>query len=153
MHDFQESRQHESEGLRKKDLFKTVHIPSIRKITRMYGTRLVNEVRYDRHGSRYSTSQLAAQNYKDHEARHLPTKSSTISKIGQRSIIYLFASNQNEEVYLSDIKQACTESDSLLERIVYLLPVPESGLPKAKVWISVKTLYGTPEAGLYCFLI
>lgn len=54
--------------------------------------------------------------------------------------------------FLRDITQAYVQSDSTLERDVYLKPPPEMNLPPGSVLKVMKPLYGIPESGLHWYL-
>ena len=54
---------------------------------------------------------------------------------------------------IRDISQAHTQTQTLLERKVYLEPPPEMNMAPDEVLLVLKPLYGLPESGLYWFAI
>lgn len=151
-HSFQDSRRAELAGLKKAKVFKVVDRCTVPKGTRIYGTRWVDTLKPQDDGSQKEKSRLVAQNFRDYQARSIPTKAPTISKLGQRLSLAIAAMHPNGNAYVRDITQAYIQSKSELERDVYLKPPPEMNLSEDKVLIAVKPLYGVPESGLHWFL-
>lgn len=54
--------------------------------------------------------------------------------------------------YIRDISQAYVQSESRLERQIFLRPPSEMSLPSGKVLLVLKPLYGIPESGLHWFI-
>lgn len=54
--------------------------------------------------------------------------------------------------YLRDISQSYVQSDSKIERSIFLRPPKEMGLEPGKLLKAVKPLYGIPESGLHWYL-
>ena len=54
--------------------------------------------------------------------------------------------------YVRDISQAYVQSQTHLERLVYLRPPKEMGIASDELPLARKPLYGIPESGLHWFL-
>ena len=149
---FSAARQREIRGLMDAGVFEIVDRDQIPQHTRIYGTRWVDVVKKGPDGREIQKSRLVAQNYRDFNAKHIPTKAPTVSRMGQRLALTVAAMQSNGIAFVRDVTQAYVQSKSELERDVYLRPVPELNLPSGKVLRAVKPLYGVPEAGLHWFI-
>lgn len=149
-HDFLESRQLELDGLLGRGVFRVVHKSVVPKEMRVYGTRWVDELKTV-DGVEIHKSRLIAQNYKDKQATVLATKSPTISRVGQRLAIALAPMFPQHQSYVRDISQAYVQSESSLDRKVFLRPPAEMGLADDELIEAVKPLYGIPESGLHWY--
>ena len=151
---YQLSRKEELEGLLRRGVFEIVDVESVPEGERIYGTKFVDEMRKDIHGNEYEKSRLVAQNFRDIAATQLLTKSPTISRMAQRTglCIMTLKRKRNGKAFTRDIKQAYTQSEFQLERVIYLWPVQEMNFPEGKILRAVKPLYGIPESGLHWFL-
>jgi len=149
---FKVSRKAELCGLTKAKVFKVVDRSIVPEGQRIYGTKWVDGIKTLDDGSTKYKSRLVAQNFRDNEARGIPTKAPTISRFGQRIALAIAAMNADGHAYVRDITQAYTQSNSELERDVYLTPPPEMQLTPGKVLLALKPLYGVPESGLHWFL-
>ena len=150
--DFKTSRQKELQGLIKQGVFKVVKRSSVPSGTRIYGSRFVDSLKQKIDGTEFEKSRLVARNFKDKAALKLPTRSPTISRMGQRLFLSLVPAEPKLKPYNRDVTQAYTQSKYQMGRIVYLEPVPEMELPDDVVLLVVKPLYGIPEAGLHWYL-
>ena len=55
-------------------------------------------------------------------------------------------------MFTRDIKEAYTQANSELERIIYLKLVAEMKLEEGIILVAAKPLYGIQEAGLHWYL-
>ena len=150
-HDFCQSRQTELEGLKRRETFEIVQMNAIPKRTQIYGSRWVDTIKYI-DGKRKEKSRLVSQNFRDRGASTIATKSPTVSRLGQRIAVATAAIIPEHTSYIRDISQAYVQSESSLERSIYLYPPPEMGLGEEEVLLVKKPLYGIPESGLHWFL-
>ena len=149
--DFSSSRAKELNGLNSMGVFKVVDKSDVPDGQRIYGTRFVDQIK-EKDGRKYKKSRLIAQNYQDHDARTVPTKSPTVSRMGMRIALSTAAMHPSNLSYTRDITQAYIQSEYPLERRVFLRPPQKMHLPENKVLLVIKPLYGIPEAGLYWFV-
>lgn len=96
-------------------------------------------------------SRLVAQNFRDKGATCIPTKSPTVSRMGQRIAVATAALSSSHMSYVRDISQAYIQSETMLQRLVYLRPPPEMGLRNDQLLLAKKPLYRIPESGLHWF--
>ena len=149
--DFEESRTKEIRGLLKRGTFQIVHRDSVPNGERIYGTKWVDVIKQV-DGKSVPKSRLVAQNYCDEGALEISTRSPTISRTGQRLVLATAAQNADHVLYSRDIIQAYLQSQSELERSIFLKPPMELNLDDDFVLRAVKPLYGIPESGLHWFL-
>jgi hypothetical protein len=151
--EFTQSRRAELDGLRKNNMFRIVKRSSVPAGMRIYGTKWV-DTKKAVGDAVVPKSRLVAANYRDRGACDVPTRSPTVTKAAQRIVVSLAASLvcAGGSLYTRDISQAYTQSDTGLERQVFLEPPPEMELEDDEVLLSLKPLYGIPEAGLHWFL-
>jgi len=126
-HTFAESRQKELEGLQARETFDVVDLSEVPSSTRIYGSRWVDTLKKV-HGRIIEKSRLVAQNYCDKGATAISTKSPTVSRLGQRLALATAVMFPNHTSYVRDISQAYIQSESKLERLVYLRPPKEMGI-------------------------
>lgn len=150
-HSFTESRKAELDGLKKRETFKVVDLSSVPRGTRIYGSHWVDVLKDD-NGKFVEKSRLVAQNFRDRGALSLPTKSPTISRAAQRLTIALASSLPAMKSFIRDISQAYVQSETRLERPVYVRALSEMGLGPDKVLLVTKPLYGIPESDLHWFI-
>jgi hypothetical protein len=149
---FAESRKRELDGLKEQKVFHITPRNTVPPGVRIFGTRWVDTSKTNEDGSSRKKSRLVAQNYNDYDARSIPTKAPTISRMGQRLALCIAAMHTNSDAYVRDVTQAYLQSKTELERDVYLEPPPEMALPESMVLKAVKPLYGIPESGLHWFI-
>lgn len=150
--DFSKSRMTELQGLEERQTFEVVKLSSVPKGTRIYGSRWVDTLKTLEDGSIAEKSRLVAQNYKDKGASSIATKSPTISRMGQRVAMATAAIFREHQSYIRDISQAYLQSESPLERKIFLRPPKEMNLGADVVLCVLKPLYGVPESGLHWFV-
>ncbi len=109
-----------------------VDLPKIPKGARIYGSRFVDSVKKF-NGKTFEKSRLVAQNYRDKGATFIATKSPTVSRLGLRISMALSAIFMNMPMYSRDISQAYIQSESKLERDVYVRAPPEMNVPPSKI--------------------
>jgi len=119
---------------------------------RVYGSRWVDCIKRSTDGKEHEKSRLVAQNFRDKGATGISTKSPTVSRMGQRIAIATAAMFPERTSYVRDISQAYLQSESELERLVYLRPPKEMGLAQDEVLLVKEPLYGIPESGLHWFI-
>ena len=151
-HTFVGARNREVKGLFDQKVFEVVDRSNVPQGFRIYGTKWVDLLKTNDDGSALEKSRLVAQNFRDFSARNIPTKAPTISQMGERIALTIAVMHPEGQTYVRDVTQAYVQSESELEREVYLEPVPEMNLPKGKVLGAVKPLYGVPESGLHWFI-
>ena len=119
--------------------------------TRIFGSRFVDELKKVGDDLR-KKSRLIAQNYADEGAATIPTKAPTVQRFSQRIALSIAASISHMNTYTRDITQAYIQSQTQLERDVYIKAPDELGLDEDYVLKVVKPLYGIPESGLHWYL-
>lgn len=127
---------------------------------RIFNSRLVNEVKDKQTLHPYEKSRLVIQGYDDQGKKFILTQAPTIQRSSQRIILALAPtflsgrmSNEKFKLYLRDITQAYTQSQSELARDVWAyLPLKIRHLhPPGTIMRVVKPLYGIAEAGTHWF--
>jgi len=152
---FELSDQAEIESLMEAGVIKAITLRPEHKQAKIFGCRLVREVKGQSTAQPYEKSRLVAQGYSDEEKRSLLTQAPTILRCSQRLILALVPSlmQQGLHVAIRDITQAYTQSETDLQRTV-LLRLPRelrSKYPDNTVLKVIKPLYGLAEAGLHWF--
>ena len=146
------ARKRELVGLTKAGVFQIVNRSTVPKGKRIYGTRWVDTIKQNTDGSNRYKSRLVSQNFRDYDARHIPTKAPTISRFGQRLALTISAMHSDGQANVRDVTQAYVQSKTDLGRDIFLQPPTEMHLLNGKVLLAVKPLYGVPESGLHWFL-
>jgi hypothetical protein len=151
--DFTNARASELRGLLGQGMFKIVKRSQVPELTRIYDTRWV-DVTKEIGGNIVMKSRLVAKNFRDQGARSIPTRSPTVSKAAQRIVLATAASMipKGNQMYVRDISQAYTQSETLLERDIYLNAPVELKLSDDEVLLCLRPLYGIPESGFHWFL-
>jgi hypothetical protein len=153
---FQYSRRKEIDGLVARGVFQLIprDSPEI-KGTRIFGSRLVDEVKGKETTTPYEKSRLVIQAFNDEGKKEVLTQSPTIQRISQRAIIALAPSlfQMGIRIHLRDITQAYVQSVTKLARTIYALPPKDmvGELPPGMIFKVIKPLYGVPEAGTHWF--
>jgi hypothetical protein len=111
-----EARKAELDVLSHRQMFRILNRIDVPADTRIYRTRWVDTYKSD--GTK--NSRLVSQNYKDAGASEITTRAPTIGRLGQRLMLALGASMPRAKEYVRAISQACTQSESTLERSVFL---------------------------------
>jgi hypothetical protein len=144
-----ESRRAELDGLSGQKIFKIVERSAVKPGERIFRSRFVDSTKSN--GLR--KSRLVAQNFRDKAAEAIPTRSPTVTRAAQRVTLSFAASRKATNVaYIRDVSQAYTQSQEPLDRRVFLEPPIEMNLPKDKLLLCIRPLYGIPESGLLWFL-
>jgi hypothetical protein len=148
---FENSRQCEINGLLEKGVFEPVAIEDVPKGTRIFNSRFVDEIKHPGTDKAFEKSRLVVQAYNDQGKDLILTQSPTIQRVSQRIILALAPSLGQAKppvsLYLRDISQAYVQSNTHLNRQIFIRPPSELGLDKNSILRVVKPLYGVPEAG------
>jgi hypothetical protein len=126
--------------------------------TRIFNSRMVREVKGKTTDAPYEKSRLVIQAYNDEGKAEILTQSPTIQRASQRLIVMLAPTmlqmqDRNMFMWLRDITQAYTQSESVLKRLVCANLPKElcSQYPEGYIMVVLKPLYGVPEAGTHWF--
>lgn len=149
--DFSDSRMDEINNLKKRQVFDVVERSTVPSKSRIYGCRFVDNVKKNGKGEEYNRSRLVAQNFRDKEALNIMTKSPTVSRLGQRIAVATATLFPEHQSYIRDVSQAYVQSETVLNRALYLKPPEEMQLPDDKLLLVKKSLYGISESGLHWF--
>ena len=118
---------------------------------RVFGCRFIDELK--KVGDRIrKKSRLVAHNYADEDTTSIATKAPTVQRFSQRVALCIGASLPRLKGFARDVTQAYIQSNTKLERVVYIKAPLELGLPKNYVLRVEKPLYGIPESGLHWYL-
>lgn len=95
------------------------------KRAKIFGSRIVNEVKGKDTKFPYEKSRWVVQGFNDPEKKLLLTKSPTIQRVSQHLIISLTPSLRSLSIrlYMRDITQAYTQSKTPLNRVIYTKPL------------------------------
>lgn len=151
---FSESRRKEVNGLLERGVFEVIKEKDIPPNTRIFSARFVDEIKNLGTDKAFEKSRLVIQAYNDQGKSLVLTQSPTIQRVSQRIILALAPSLQSEraaKLYLRDISQAYTQSNTSLSRIIIIRAPTELGLPRGTFLRVIKPLYGVPEAGNHWF--
>lgn len=146
------SRRKEINGLIQANVFEIADRSSVPAGSRIYGCRFVDSKKTNDDGTTYCKSRLVAQNFRDKDALSIMTKSPTVSRLGQRISVATAAMFPTHAAYTRDISQAYIQSETTLNRSVYVNAPAEMELPSDKLLLVKKPLYGIPESGLHWFM-
>ena len=153
---FQQSRRKEVESLLAQGTFKLIdeNDPEIGS-TRIFGSRLVDEVKGKETATPYEKSRLVVQGFNDQGKKTVLTQSPTLQRLSQRIILALAPAlyKMNINLILRDITQAYPQSTSHLARPIYARPPREiiGELPPGTIFKVMRPLYGIAEAGMHWF--
>lgn len=149
--EFASSRSKELNGLLSNGTFEPTPRDQVPEGTRIFGSRFIDQLKKIEDG-RIKKSRLVAQNYSDAKATEISTKAPTIQRSSQRLLLSIAASLKNTRPFTRDVTQAYLQSETNLERDVYISAPEEMNLPPGTVLKVVKPLYGVPESGLHWYL-
>ena len=147
---FEQSRQKELNGLFEHGVFEIVdHIPPNSQV---FKTRFVDEVKHAGTEKAFEKSRLVVQGYGDSGKDKILTQAPTIQRASQRILLSLAPSlyAQDMKLYLRDISQAYTQSQTQLTRDIYLKPPTELAL-QSKFLRLIQPLYGLAESGTHWY--
>lgn len=96
---------------------------------------------------RLKLSRLVAEKYSDLHTTLLATRVPPVQRFSEDSMASLAASFMHMTVFTCDVKQVCIQSETHLERRIYIRAPREMLLPEQAVLYVVKPLYGIPESG------
>jgi hypothetical protein len=151
---FEASNMQEIEGLMARGVFQFERYdPDKFDGVRIFKSRMVNEIKGKATDAPFEKSRLVIQGYNDDGKEIILTQSPTIQRASQRLIIALAPTlmKRGMSVYLRDITQAYTQSETQLRRLILAqLPVQiRDQYPSDTVMIILKPLYGIAEAGTH----
>ncbi|KAI0992684.1 hypothetical protein K3495_g15501, partial [Podosphaera aphanis] len=153
---FELSRKKEMDSLLEKGVFEFVHREA-KEIgdTRIFGSRMVDEVKGKGTATPYEKSRLVIQAFNDQGKKTVLTQSPTIQRVSQRLILAIAPSLaiRGIRLFSRDITQAYVQSKSKLARPIYASPPREMGdyFPRNKILKIIRPLYGIPESGTHWF--
>ena len=120
---------------------------------RIFKSRMVNEIKGKATDAPFEKSRLVIQGYNDDGKEVILTQSPTIQRASQRVIVALAPSliKNGMAVYLRDITQAYTQSETHLQRLIlaYLPEQIRHQYPEDTIMVVLKPLYGIAEAGTH----
>ena len=148
------SRRTEIDGLLARGVFEIIPKEAAGNV-RIFGSRMVDEVKGKETSTPYEKSRLVIQAFNDEGKKTILTQSPTIQRASQRMIVAIYPSlrEQNVELWLRDITQAYIQSTSKLSRPVFAYPPKDmqNDLPPGVIFKVILPLYGIPEAGTHWF--
>ena len=120
--------------------------------SQVFKTRFVDEVKHAGTEKAFEKSRLVVQGYGDSGKDKILTQAPTIQRASQRILLSLASSfyAQDMKLYLRDISQAYTQSQTRLTRDIYLKPPAELGLQSKFLWL-IQPLYGLAESGTHWY--
>ncbi|XMA09892.1 hypothetical protein WAI453_002683 [Rhynchosporium graminicola] len=151
---FQASDQQEIEGLLAQGVFEFVQYDHDKHAgTRIFDARFVRSIKGKSTPAPFEKSRIVIQAYNDEGKQEILTQSPTIQRPSQKIIMSLAPSLEKRGalIYLRDITQAYTQSNSLLKRLI-LARIPKELrhlYPPGTLMVVLKALYGIPEAGTH----
>jgi Reverse transcriptase (RNA-dependent DNA polymerase) len=142
---FDESRRKEMQGLWDSQ---TIAIADdVPPGIRIFGSRFVDVIKNEGTEKAFEKSRLVVQGYNDKDKVSILTQAPTIQRCSQRMILCAALIRENTGVYLRDISQAYTQSETQIGRPIYIRAPKEMNLPPGTILKCQKPLYGVPEAG------
>ncbi|KAF4470049.1 hypothetical protein FALBO_3049, partial [Fusarium albosuccineum] len=132
-----------------------VHIEDVEgSNVQFFGSRIVREVK-GKTTEPYEKSRLVVRGFQDHAKSTILTQAPTIQRASQRILLALCPTLRRfgHKVMLRDISQAYTQSETRLNRAIFLqLPTElKKKYPEGIVLRVEKPLYGLAEAGLHWY--
>ena len=147
--DYTHSRQVELNGLLESGVFELTTADEVPYGARIFNSRFVDLIKHAGISKAIEKSRLVVQAYKDADKNGVLTQAPTIQRASQRLILSLAASTHGLEVYMRDISQAYTQSETSLARDFFVRPPKELNLPDGLLLKALRPLYGVPEAGTH----
>lgn len=151
------SRRKEMDGLLAQGVYEIIsrHADEV-KGNRIFGSRLVDEVKGLETATPYEKSRLVVQAYNDRGKKQILTQSPTIQRVSQRIIVAAAPTarkTRNARMILRDITQAYIQSKGKLHRPFFTNPPKEmaSDFPDEVLLKMIGPLYGIPESGTFWF--
>lgn len=115
---------------------------------RVYGSRLVDQIKYAGKPSACAKSQLVVQAYKDHDDGHL-THAPTVQSASKRLLLTIFEMESDLSFFTRDISQAYVQSETKTQRSFFVRPLPFLNEPQSILLRVERPFYSIPEAGLH----
>ncbi|OXV11129.1 hypothetical protein Egran_01111 [Elaphomyces granulatus] len=145
------SRQVELNGLLEKGVFELTTADEVPYGAQIFNSWFVDEIKHAGTSKAIEKSRLVVQAYKDADKKGVLTQAPTIQCASQRLILSLAASTHGLEVYMRNISQTYTQSETNLARDFFVRPLKELNLPDGLFLKILRPLYGIPEAGTHRF--
>src|SRR5271154_6254120 len=129
---FSASCQKELTGLLEKGVFEITKLTDVPQGVRLFNSRFVDEIKNPGTNKAFEKSRLVVQAYNDQGKNLILTQSPTIQRVSQRIILALTPTLQQRQptiaIYLRDISQAYVQSNTHLNREIFIRPPLELGL-------------------------
>jgi hypothetical protein len=148
--DYSSSRLKELEGLLNNHVFEVVDARDVPANARVFGTRFVDSMKNEGTDKAFEKSRLVVQAFNDPGKETILTQAPTIQRSSQR-LVLVVSLILGISIYLRDISQAYTQSETLLNREIYARAPPEMKLPHSTLIRIRSPLYGIPEAGTHWY--
>jgi hypothetical protein len=120
---------------------------------RIFKSRIVNEIKGKATNSLYEKSRMVIQGYSDDGKKMVLIQFPTIQRTSQRVILAMASTllKQGMHLWLRNITQAYTQSESLLQRTIlaYLPEQIRHFYPEGSIIVIIKPLYGIAKAEAY----
>ena len=146
---FREARTKEIHGLLNRGTFEIVPANDAHG-HKIYGGRFVNEIKNAETPHAYEKSRFMVQAFNDRNYGLL-THAPTVHKASQRICWAMCAQDPSFRFFYRDISQAYLQSETAIQRPIFIRPPPELGLRDGELLRVARPLYGIPEAGMHWF--
>ena len=151
---FEASDKKEIDSLISNGVFQFVRFDrKIHGFNRIFGSRMVREIKGKGTNAPYEKSRLVIQGHNDTGKNAILTQSPTIQRVSQRLIVALAPTLLSHGIFLwlRDITQAYTQSATIMQRKIFArLPREiEQIYPPGTIMEVIKPLYGIAEAGTH----
>ena len=149
---FEASDKKEIDALITNGIFRFEQFDAEKHQGRIFGARMVREIKGKNTDNPYEKSRLVIQGFGDDDKQFILTQSPTIQRASQRLILAIAPSLAPViSLKLRDISQAYTQSTTdLNRRVLARLPDGLAHLyPQDTIMVVIKPLYGLAEAGTY----
>ncbi len=143
---FAESRRKEINDLLKRQVFEIIIISEVFKNVRIFNFCFVDEIKHLDISQTYEKFRLIIQTYNDYEKTLMLTQAFTIQRMSQRIILVITASSsENHHLYLRNITQTYTQSESSLNRMFFIRSFADLNLSDDAILRIIKSLYDVSE--------
>ncbi|KAI1003445.1 hypothetical protein K3495_g4764 [Podosphaera aphanis] len=146
---FEDPRRKELNGLLESDVFEIVQRKDIPLGTRIFGSCFVDTIKHEGTPNAFEKSRLVVQAYGDTDKKQILTQAQTIQRVSQRLILCIAQIFPIYEIYVRDISQAYTQSQTQLVRKIFINAPSEMGLDHESILRDRLPLHGVPEAGTH----
>lgn len=142
------SRQKEIDGLFERGVF-SISDKSKAEGLRIYGSRFVDHVKNEGTPSAFEKSRLVVQGFNDWHC--FLTYAPTVQRASQRLLLSIAVCDKSLAVISRDVSQAYVQSETTLQRPVFVKPPTILKFPDDVLFKVNRPLYGLPEAGNHWF--